>query len=97
MHRLTKLNKVESCRSTNANLKRQALTDQEFRNRLEGLAEGWIYLGEASVVRDRKQMANYFSNIPNVHYDINGTEPNHLRSVTNIMQRVRFKPSVLKI
>ena len=41
-------------------------------------------------------MANYFSSIPNVDYDINGTEPNQFRSVTNIMQRVRFKPSVLE-
>ena len=41
-------------------------------------------------------MANYFSSIPNVDYDINGTEPNQFHSVTNIMQRVRFKPSVLE-
>ena len=41
-------------------------------------------------------MANYFSSIPNVDYDINGTEPNQFRSVTNIMQRIRFKPSVLE-
>ena len=41
-------------------------------------------------------MANYFSSIPNVDYDINGTEPNQFRSVTNIMQRVRFKPSVIE-
>ena len=41
-------------------------------------------------------MANYFSSIPNVDYDINGTEPNHFRSVTNIMSRVRFKPSVIE-
>jgi len=41
-------------------------------------------------------MAYYFSSIPNVDYDINGTEPNHFRSVTNIMSRVRFKPSVIE-
>ena len=41
-------------------------------------------------------MANYFSSIPNVDYDIYGTEPNHYRSVTNIMKRVRFKPSVIE-
>jgi len=41
-------------------------------------------------------MANYFSSIPNVDYDIYGTEPKQFRSVTNIMQRVRFKPSVLE-
>ena len=41
-------------------------------------------------------MANYFSSIPNVDYDINGTRPNQFRSVTNIMQRVRFKTSVLE-
>ena len=41
-------------------------------------------------------MANYFSSIPNVDYDINGTEPNQFRSVTNIMSRVRFKPSVIE-
>ena len=41
-------------------------------------------------------MANYFKNIPNVLYDINGTEPNQFRAVTNIMSRVRFKPSVIE-
>ena len=41
-------------------------------------------------------MANYVSSIPNVDYDINGTQPNQFRSVTNIMQRIRFKPSVLE-
>ena len=41
-------------------------------------------------------MANYFSSIPNVDYDINGTEPNQFRAVTNIMSRVRFKPSVIE-
>lgn len=41
-------------------------------------------------------MANYFRNIPNVLYDINGTEPNQFTAVTNIMKRVRFKPSVIE-
>ena len=41
-------------------------------------------------------MSNYFKNIPNVLYDINGTEPNQFRVVTNIMSRVRFKPSVIE-
>ena len=41
-------------------------------------------------------MANYFRNIPNVQYDINGTEPNQFTTVTNIMKRVRFKPSVIE-
>ena len=41
-------------------------------------------------------MANYFRNIPNVQYDINGTEPNRFRVVTNIMQRVKFKSSVIE-
>ena len=41
-------------------------------------------------------MSNYFKNIPNVLYDINGTEPNQFRTVTNIMSRVRFKPSVIE-
>ena len=41
-------------------------------------------------------MANYFRNIPNVQYDINGTEPNRFRAVTNIMQRVKFKSSVIE-
>ena len=41
-------------------------------------------------------MSNYFKNIPNVLYDINGTEPNQFRAVTNIMRRVRFKPSVIE-
>ena len=41
-------------------------------------------------------MANYFRKIPNVLYDINGTEPNRFTTVTNIMKRVRFKPSVLE-
>ena len=41
-------------------------------------------------------MSNYFKNIPNVLYDINGTEPNTFRAVTNIMSRVRFKPSVIE-
>ena len=40
-------------------------------------------------------MANYFRNIPNVQYDINGTEPNNFRAVTNIMQRVKFKSTVI--
>lgn len=40
-------------------------------------------------------MANYFKNIPNVQYDINGTEPNNFRAVTNIMQRVKFKSTVI--
>ena len=41
-------------------------------------------------------MANYFRNIPNVLYDINGTEPNQYRAVTNIMKRVKFRPSVIE-
>ena len=41
-------------------------------------------------------MSNYFKNIPNVLYDINGTEPNQFTAVTNIMKRVRFKPSVIE-
>ena len=41
-------------------------------------------------------MANYFRNIPNVLYDINGTEPNQYRAVTNIMKRVTFRPSVIE-
>ena len=41
-------------------------------------------------------MSNYFKNIPNVLYDIKGTEPNQFRAVTNIMSRVRFKPSVIE-
>ena len=41
-------------------------------------------------------MSNYFKNITNVLYDINGTEPNQFRAVTNIMSRVRFKPSVIE-
>ena len=41
-------------------------------------------------------MSNYFKNKPNVLYDINGTEPNQFRAVTNIMSRVRFKPSVIE-
>ena len=38
-------------------------------------------------------MSNYFSSIQNVQYDINGTEPNNYRTVTNIMKRARFKTS----
>jgi hypothetical protein len=41
-------------------------------------------------------MANYFKNIPKVGYDINGTGKNSFLSVTNIMKRVKFKPSVLE-
>ena len=41
-------------------------------------------------------MANYFRNIPNVEYDINGTEPNNYLYVTNIMKKVKFKPKVLE-
>ena len=41
-------------------------------------------------------MANYFRNIPNVNYDINGTVPNNYLNVTNIMQRIKFKPKVLE-
>ena len=41
-------------------------------------------------------MADYFRNIPNVLYDINGTEPNQYRAVTNIMKRVKFRPSVIE-
>ena len=40
-------------------------------------------------------MANYFKNLPRVGYDINGTGKNSFVSVTNIMKRVKFKPSVL--
>ena len=40
-------------------------------------------------------MANYFRNIPNVQYDIYGTEPNNYLTVTNIMQRVKFKSTVI--
>jgi len=40
-------------------------------------------------------MANYFRNIPRVGYDINGTGKDSFLSVTNIMKRVKFKPSVL--
>ena len=41
-------------------------------------------------------MANYFRNLPKVGYDINGTGKNSFLSVTNIMKRVKFKPSVLE-
>ena len=41
-------------------------------------------------------MSNYFSSIPNVQYDINGTEPNNYRTVTNIMKRARFKTSSIE-
>ena len=41
-------------------------------------------------------MSNYFRNIPQVNYDINGTEPNNFLSVTNIMKRVKFKPQVIE-
>ena len=41
-------------------------------------------------------MANYFTNLPKVGYDINGTGKDTFRSVTNIMKRVKFKPSVLE-
>jgi hypothetical protein len=41
-------------------------------------------------------MANYFRNIPRVGYDINGTGKNSFLSVTNIMKRVKFKPSALE-
>ena len=41
-------------------------------------------------------MANYFRNIPQVEYDINGTEPNNFLSVTNIMKRVKFKPNIIE-
>jgi len=40
-------------------------------------------------------MANYFRNLPRVGYDINGTGKESFLSVTNIMKRVKFKPSVL--
>ena len=40
-------------------------------------------------------MANYFRNLPKVGYDINGTGKESFLSVTNIMKRVKFKPSVL--
>ena len=41
-------------------------------------------------------MSNYFSSIQNVQYDINGTEPNNYRTVTNIMKRARFKTSIIE-
>jgi len=41
-------------------------------------------------------MANYFTNLPKVGYDINGTGKDSFLSVTNIMKSVRFKPSVLE-
>ena len=41
-------------------------------------------------------MANYFRNLPRVGYDINGTGKNSFLNVTNIMKRVKFKPSVLE-
>jgi len=41
-------------------------------------------------------MANYFRNLPRVGYDINGTGKDSFLSVTNIMKRVKFKPSVLE-
>ena len=41
-------------------------------------------------------MANYFTNLPKVGYDINGTGKDSFLSVTNIMKRVKFKPSVLE-
>ena len=41
-------------------------------------------------------MANYFRNVPNVQYDIHGTEPRRFNTVTNIMKRVRFMPSVIE-
>ena len=41
-------------------------------------------------------MANYFRNLPRVGYDINGTGKDSFVNVTNIMKRVKFKPSVLE-
>ena len=41
-------------------------------------------------------MANYFRNLPKVGYDINGTGKESFLSVTNIMKRVKFKPSALE-
>ena len=41
-------------------------------------------------------MANYFRNLPRVGYDINGTGKESFLNVTNIMKRVKFKPSVLE-
>jgi len=41
-------------------------------------------------------MANYFTNLTKVGYDINGTGKDSFLSVTNIMKSVRFKPSVLE-
>ena len=41
-------------------------------------------------------MANYFRNLPKVGYDINGTGKDSFVSVTNIMKRVKFKPTVLE-
>ena len=41
-------------------------------------------------------MANYFRNLPRVGYDINGTGKDSFVSVTNIMKRVKFKPTVLE-
>ena len=40
-------------------------------------------------------MANYFRSIPNISYDIYGTAPNNYQTVTNIMMRPKFKPSVI--
>ena len=41
-------------------------------------------------------MSNYFSSIPNVQYDIYGTEPNNYGTVTNIMKRARFKTTSIE-
>ena len=41
-------------------------------------------------------MANYFRNLPRVGYDINGTGKDSFLNVTNIMKRVKFKPSVIE-
>ena len=41
-------------------------------------------------------MANYFRSIPNISYDIYGTAPNNYQTVTNIMMRPKFKPSVIE-
>ena len=41
-------------------------------------------------------MANYFRNLPRVGYDINGTGKDSFVNVTNIMKRVKFKPTVLE-
>ena len=41
-------------------------------------------------------MSNYFKGFPTIQYDINGTEPNQYKTITNIMQRYVLKESVLE-